>query len=276
MGGRVFLYHAHGFALGGTITKPFKAELDSHAATTLPVVGGYASAKSENFRFKEMVSFKSAHTYISGIRNDDGVHSTVVNTLIEGLNILDVITADAIIGRLSSKHVDGKEPEIIPLGSSFENLRIAGQPVEIDLDNDLFLKYPTYSALQTHFTGPDHTAEYQAKKKPRYLWQRDSEDLPPELEKGMMVPPDTGYHDTKGVLHNSMVKQVRLSGKAGEAEERTYGYAIRIPQVGRLYLGEVFTSADTKRLSMLRLELGSPVTGTLAAAGPVSNGSWYP
>ena len=84
----------------------------------------------------------------------------------------------------------------------------------------------------------------------------------------MMVPPDTGYHHSKGVLHNSMVKQVRLTGKTGEAEERTYGYAIRIPQVGRLYLGEVFTSADTKRLSMLRLELGSPVTGTLAAAGP--------
>ncbi len=276
MSARVFQYHAHGFALGGSIFQPFKAELDSHAATTLPVVGGYASANAENYRFKDLVSFKSAHTYISGIRNEDGAHSTVVNTVVEELDILGIITADAIIGRLSSKHKDDdSEPEIIPLGSSFENLRIAGQPVQVDLSNELFLNHPTYSALTMHLTSQEPRGA-DAAANVRYVWERAGDELPPQLEKGMLVPPQVGFAHSKGVLHNSVVKQVRLSNSDSSVHEVPYGYAIRIPQVGCIYLGEIFTSGTMKRLTMLRAELGSPVVGTIAAAGPVTNGNWYP
>ena len=274
MSARVFQYHAHGFALGGSFTQPFKAEIDTHAATTLPVVGGYASAHAEDYRFKDLVSFKSAHTYISGIRNEDGTHSTVVNTVVEKLDILGVITADAIIGRLSSKHKDDDgEPEIIPLGSSFENLRIAGQPVHVDLHNELFLDHPSYSALTNHLTSQGSSA---AAANIKYVWEQAGDELPPKLEQGMMVPRDAGFAHSKGVLHNSLVKQVRLSNSAGSVDEIPYGYAIRIPQVGCVYLGELFTSGSMKRLTMLRAELGSPVVGTLAVSGPVTNGNWYP
>lgn len=277
----VFLYHAHGFALGGTITQPYNEQIDSHAATTLPIVGGYASAKAEAYRFKDLVSYRSAQTYISGIKNDDGAHSTSVTTIVEELNILDVITADKIIGRLSSSHKKGEQPEIIALGSEFVNLKIAGQPVQVDLDHDLFVRHPTYSALLSHLenqkTDNATRENIESKPKVRYQWGHSNHEIPNSLlKRGMLVPPDSGWVHSNQTLHSSLVKQVLPVKSDSSPEEVPYGYAIRIPNVGCLYLAEVFTSAETKRLTMLRVELGSPVTGRIAAAGPVSNGSWYP
>jgi hypothetical protein len=279
MSGRTFLYHAHGSALGGTITHPFKAELDSHAATSLPIVGGYASAKAENYHFKELISYKSATTYISGVRTADGVHSTVCTCTIEGLNILDVVTADAIIGRLSSKHLGTGEPEIIPLGSAYVNLKIAGRPVEVDLDHDLFSLNPTYTALLNHLqaqgSGTNAGASKATPRRARYEWGGSSDQIPPSIEKGMLIPPAVGWQQANGVLHTSLAKQVRLVG-ANNSAELPYAYAFYVPQVGSIYLAELFVSADTKGLNMLRIELGSPVGGSVAAAAPTTNGEWFP
>jgi hypothetical protein len=275
MSGRTFLYHAHGVALGGTITAPFKAEIESHAGTTLPIIGGFASAKLDNYRLRDLISYRSAHTYLSGIQNDEGAH-TVATSTIEGLNILDMITADAITGRLSSKHMGSGQPEILTLGSSFVNLKIAGQPVEVDIDNDLFTVHPTYEKLVSHF-GPQGKPGAKAKNpaKTRYTWGLSSEQPPPQLEKGMLIPTGAASHHGDGVLHTSLVKQVRPVG-SNNSEELPYAYAIKIPHVGSVYLGELFVSEDTKRLTMLRVELGSPVAGSLAASTAVSNGRWYP
>ena len=279
MSGKVFLFNAHGFAIGGRITQPYQAELGSHAATSLPIVGGGASAESSNYNFNHLISYRSARTHISGIKGEDGSHHTAVSCVVEGLNILDIITADAVIGRLSSKHTGVGEPEILPLGSSFVNLKIAGQPVEVELDNDLFARNKTYSALLDHYQNQSSSSKAKAPKnapdKVRYLWNGVDSDIPAKLEKGMLTPPGTGWQHSHGVLHSSMVKNVRTV-KSTVSQELPYGYAIHIPHVGCVYLAEMFCSADTKRLTMLRVELGSPVVGSVAASGPVTNGNWYP
>jgi hypothetical protein len=274
MSGKVFLYHAHGFALGGMITQPFKENIESHAATSLPSIGGFASVKAENYSLKEIVSYDGAHTYVSGIQNDDGVHSSVATSTLEGLNILDVITADAIIGRLSARHKDGAPAEIITLGSSFVNLKIAGQPVEVDLDNDLFTLNPTYSGLLDHLQGKGKAAKKAPSGKSRYQWGAAGTDVPKGMEKGMLIPSATGWNHANGILHTSLVKQIRPVGSNSSPEEPPYAYAIQIPHVGTVYLGELFVSADTKRLSMLRVELGSPVVASMQAVSAVTNGSW--
>jgi hypothetical protein len=280
MSGRRFLYHAHGSAIGGMITQPFKAEIASSSATSLPVIGGFASAKDGAYQLKDVISYQSAHTYVSGIQTGDGAYNSVVTCVVEGLNILHVITADAIIGRVSSNHKDGEQPEIIPLGSSFENLKIAGQPLQVDLNHDLFAQYPTHSALLGHYESGSKGNKGATKStnapKARYHWGLTSEKIPPAIAKGMLMEPGAGWHKSNGVLHTSMVKQVRPVGAGNSAEELPYAYAIHIPQVGNLYLAELFSSADTKRLTMLRVELGSPFAGVAAVAEPVTNGSWYP
>ncbi|MBB5343460.1 choice-of-anchor P family protein [Tunturibacter empetritectus] len=280
MSGKVFLFNAHGFAIGGRITQPYQAELGSHAATSLPIVGGTASAESSNYNFKHLVSYRSARTHISGIKGEDGSHNTSVSCAVEGLNILDVITADAVIGRLSSRHNGVDEPEIIPLGSSFVNLKIAGQPVEVELDDDLFARHKTYSTLLDHYQHQRSSSKVKAPKnapaKVRYLWNGVDSDIPAKLDKGMLAPTGTGWEHSHGVLHSSLVKSVRTAKSTVSLQELPYGYAIHIPHFGSVYLAELFCSADTKRLTMLRVELGSPVVGSLAVTGPVTNGNWYP
>src|SRR6201996_405605 len=279
MSGRTFLYHAHGLALGGAITQPFKEEIGSHAATSLPIIGGFSSARTENYRLRDLVSYRSAHSYVSGIQTAEETH-TVASSTIEGLNILDVITADAIVGRLSSKHGKTGQPEIITLGSTFINLKIAGKPVEVDLENDVFIAHPTYDKLVSHLDPQGKQAKAAARAKSsakfRYAWGQSNDQPPQQLEKGMLIPTGADSHLANGILHTSLVKQVRPVGSNNSAQELPYAYAIQIPHVGRVYLGELFVTGDSKRLTMLRVDLGCPVVGIFAAAAPTTNGSWYP
>jgi hypothetical protein len=279
MNGREFLYNAYGCAIGGTITQPFKADIDTNAATSLPIIGGFASAKSEAYQLKNVISFRSAHTYVSGIKTADGASNTVVTCVVEGLNILHVITADAIIGRLSSKHKPGEQPEILLLGSSFENLQIAGQPLQVEINHDVFMQNQTHTALLSYYESGSKRGKAGAKgtnmPKTRYQWGLPSEEIPPALAAGMRMDPGLGWQKSNGVLHTSVVKQVRAVGSGNSPEELSYAYAIHIPHVGNLYLGELFSSADSKRLCMLRVELGSPFAGIVAAAEPVANGVWW-
>ena len=278
MNQRRFLFNAHGMTLGGSITQPFKAEIEGQAATSLPIIGGFASSKAENFNLKDIISYRSAHTYVSGIRTEDGLHHTSTTCIVEGLNILHVITADAIIGRLSSKHGETGQPEITPLGSTFKNLRIAGQLVHVDLDHDRFAQHPTFEKLVAQCESQSKRGKTATKTKeapkPRYQWGLPSDEIPEKLEKGMLVPPGVGWYRSNGMLHTSMVKAVRPAGPDSPSEESPYGYAFYVPHVGNVYLAEMYASAESKRLCMLRVELGSPVVGDAAVVEPVGNGSW--
>jgi hypothetical protein len=282
MGKRIFLYHANGFALGGRITQPLEQEINSHAATALSIVGGLASAKADSYRLKDLISYRSAHTYISGIQNNDTRHSTVVNTVVEDLNILDVITADAVIGRLSSTHEDGQPAKIILLGSTFQNLKIAGKPVEVDLFDNLFAQHSTHSSLVDHFHGKcksgDPCTGFQPPSQLRYEWGHPVAPMPDALKERLLAPPIPGWQQSGAHLYCNLVRSVREAGPSGAVNTPPipYSHAIKIPDVGRLYLGELTSSEDTKRLTMMRLELGSPVVGSLAVAGLETNGKWFP
>jgi hypothetical protein len=271
---RRFLYQAHGTAVAGSITQPFRANIDVNSATSLPIVGGFAAAKNGPYKLNEVVSFENAHTHVSGIETPTGVYNSVVTCVVEGLNILHVVTADRIIGRLSVKHQEGEPAEIVPIGSSFENLRIGGQPVHVDLNHELFVQNPTHAGLVKYFEGNKSGKKVASV---RYHWGAAGTELPARLEKGMSLDPKVGWHkSTHGVLHTSMVKQVQTTSPNGAGEGLPYGYAIHIPHVGDLYLAELFSSADTKRLTMLRLELGCPFEGVMAAAVPAGNGGFFP
>src|SRR6516225_8831974 len=131
-----FHYHASAHAFSGKFTRPFHEEIHVQAASTLPTTGGHGSARVENFKFHEFISFRVGYTHVSGgFQDSDQSNNTLVTSVIEGLNMLDILTADRIVCRLYSKHQQG-EPEgrVTMHGSKFENLAICGHPVNIELD----------------------------------------------------------------------------------------------------------------------------------------------
>ena len=130
-----FRHDASAAAFGGYLTRPFRQPLTTQASSVLAPVGGYASARVENFRFEEIVSFDAGYSQVMGTQRQEGdktVYETLATAVVEGLNILDMITADRVVSRLVSTYIPGEsgdEPPYSPIGSYFLNLRVAGTRV---------------------------------------------------------------------------------------------------------------------------------------------------
>jgi hypothetical protein len=133
---RTFLYHALAAGVSGRITVPFQDLIEVQAASALPISGGYSASRVENFSYKEILSFSLATTLtIGSFSESHREYNTLATVTIEGLNILDTITADRIVARLaSSQPQEGGEPEVTIVGTHFENLQVAGYPLDAQPD----------------------------------------------------------------------------------------------------------------------------------------------
>src|SRR5712692_4427524 len=153
-----FLYSGNAVALSGHITLPFDELIEAQAPCALAPAGGRSSSRVENFRFHDIVSFQSATTSVTGSYSEkDDAFFTVVTCTIEKLDILGMVTADKIVGRIMARHpyVDPKskrpitvEPEIVPLGCCFEKLSIAGHEVQAGMNVGVLSDLAKYSDLR--------------------------------------------------------------------------------------------------------------------------------
>jgi hypothetical protein len=259
---RTYLYNAHGHALSGHILRPFQETIEVQAAMSLPATGGYGSVRVENFRLKGAVSFKSASTHVMGsFDTQTKNHTTLVSTTIEGLNFLDVVTADRIVMRLASHfHLDNDaeppacdtEPHITVLGSHFVNLRIAGCLAKIEFDHELFLRIDTFDAVRKELASnagfrkmasdPYHTGEVQE------------------------CPGDCG------IVLCSLVKDMHVDCPG----VKHVGHVLTVPEFGKIYVAELLAEHSCRTLTMLRFELGSPGGGGGTTGSGQSNGKTYP
>jgi hypothetical protein len=55
-----------------------------------------------------------------------------------------------------------------------------------------------------------------------------------------------------------------------------WGNVIIVPNFGVIYIGELLMESGCRRLSMMRLMLGSPMEGDVTVAGVEGNGTKYP
>lgn len=251
---KTFLYHAHGHALSGLITRPINHVIEVQAGMSLPTIGGHGNSAASNFRFQEMISFRNAYTHVSGSVNDqDGSNTTQATTTIEDLNILDVVTADRVVARMSSERgPKDKESRILFLGSKFQNLRIAGNTTDVDLNHELFQRMDTFDGLKKEFKS---NSEFRKMTEDPFQ-SGDKQKLP----------------DPEGVLLCSLVKDMKTSA----AGVRKTGHGFDVPQFGKVYVGEVHVENHKRTLTMLRLELGSPVGGQLVVCQIQGNGMPWP
>jgi hypothetical protein len=236
-----FYFHAEGHAFSGEFHRPVVVPIEALASISLPTIGGHAHTRVDNFDIPRLVSFKSAHTHVSGSKQDDNTFTTQVTTTIEGLRILDFLTADRIVARLTSEHLrKNKEGHILAIGSNFENLRLGGYPVEVKLRHDLFLECKTF------------------------------EDLKKKLPKG--AKSGTIPSATSEAALCSIAEKIQTDLPGAELD----GHVLRIPHFGSIAFAEVFAEPGTKTLTMLGLTLGSPDGGTATTAQTRINGTTWP
>ncbi len=272
MTNKTFFYHAHGVALGGTIVRPFNKQIPAQAGASLQITGGVGVSRAERFRFEGIVSFEAACTEVSGSQStQDGSYNTVVTTTVEGVNIMDVLTADKVVARISTQHpANGDEPKVIPLGSEFVNLRIGGHPTDVELDVSLFCELDTFQGFKERFEKDDQFRQIARK---RFLWGELDKDVPQFLqERYKWHRQQPGLPESKGIVQCSLVKEIKCTCP----DLKRYGHVLLLPQVGKIHLAEILLTRHSRRLTMLRLELGSPVEGTLTLGSGEGNGVAYP
>jgi hypothetical protein len=273
-------YHASAHALSGDLTRPVQHVIEVQAGISLPSTGGVGSSHVENFRVDEVISFKRGYSHVAGSVKEEKsktTHTTHATATVEGLNILDVVTADRIVARVSSsfEEPEKKKPgphegKVLLVGSKFENLRIAGYQVEVELDHELLsLESGTFAAVRENFKSNE----------------RELRDIATATLKArgvdLALP---GELASAGVLLCSVVKQVHFKnpGFGGRDDRytppdvRSIGrHAYHVVDFGNVFFSEVLCQHGQKTLTMLRVELGSPNGGGFVASEVVVNG-WPP
>ncbi len=253
---RVFHYNACAHALSGNLTRPIQHDIEVQAPVALPTIGGHGSSRVENFRVKEFIHVKAAYSHVSGSEQKDNqkvFHTTLATTTVEGLNILDVITADRVVCRVSAFWTTPHYYSHFSFsGSRFDNLRIAGCPVKVDLNSRLISELPTFK---------DARAELKKDSKFRKM----AED---PFQNGSKVD----LKKSSGVILCSLAQDMNAEAPG----VTSVGHMFQIPHVGRVFLAEVLLEAHRRTLTMIRLELGSPVGGSGVVAQGGVNGRPYP
>src|SRR3569833_4110846 len=134
---RNHVYHSEAAIFEGNLKLPFSQNIGSHTYSKLNEQGGYVTQHSQNIRLGGAISFKSAHTHVAGNRSDKPDHgwTTLATAVIEGLNIMEIVTVDRIVAQISTDHPpEGYVPRVTFLGTRFEYLRLAGNPINVEID----------------------------------------------------------------------------------------------------------------------------------------------
>jgi hypothetical protein len=166
--------------------------------------------------------------------------------VVEGLKILDFLSVDRMVTRVTSEYKFDKkkskqdsESHIIAVGSHFDNLRLGGYEVKVTLRHDLLLKSKTFDDLKNNVKN--------------------------DPKSGKIVK----FGD--GVVLCSLVEKIETDLEKLPGVE-IEGHVIRIPHYGEIALAEVFAKHATRTLTMLRFKLGSPDGGSGTSGGGTTNG----
>ncbi len=133
-----FFYNAYASAFSGRITRPFDHLIDVQAPCALSPNGGYAASRAEGFRLKEIISFSSAVTTVTGDgHEEEEAWNQVATSTIENLNIMGQVTADRVIAILSIKRPFFGPPTFRIVGSRFDNLHVGGERVTVEFNHGI-------------------------------------------------------------------------------------------------------------------------------------------
>jgi hypothetical protein len=264
-------YIVQGDAIGasGQINHPFHDIISVQAASALTSDGGFSTARVDGFRYKEIFSFASAYTQITGSEPHTGVFETLSLSVVEKLNILDVVTCDRVVARVTAKYpgdrgegaMPSPETSIVPRGSYFERLRIGTEFFErLEVAPDCFCQpeYACWSGLLKALESNEKRTLLQ----PLSLPVPGPNGKPAPLLYGGKAPSVLGF----GIA----LRKPKNEGELGEP------LCIEVPQFGTVHLGEFFCYPDARQLTMLRVELGCPVGGGLSIAIGGGGGTPYP
>ena len=277
--GRTHNYHAEASILTGKLHLPLANEIKPQSHAKLAQEGGYLSERSKDYHLEGVIAYDKAYTQVAGNRSDkpDQGWTTLTTTVIEGLNVLEIVTADRIVGQVITEHpLEGYVPTVSFLGSRFENLRIAGFPVEVDMDLGLLGPRPLDD------TAYSVKSDLVARVSKVLGGLRERAELPAKLRERY-----NQLSSTVGIAHEE-VECSLVTRAAGAYPGASMAHVISIPDFGTIELGKVrichedfkkeasVPKKTTVHLTMINFHFGCFVSGSSSLCVSSGNGSTVP
>jgi hypothetical protein len=277
-------YQAEATVLSADFEQPVRETIKPRVHVKLPIDGHYKFKPATSYRLKGIISYRSGYSQVAGHKSaKTGGFTTLATSVVEGLNVLDVLTADRVVGQISTTHppyVPAKGysdpvPSVTFLGTRFDNLRIGGHKVEVERHLDILGSKSTDG--KSYFEDEDVLAriakQYDNIKsaaglpdwaKERYRWDRAAVQ--------------------QGKAECSLVNGVK------ESPGICFGHVIDLPHFGRIFLGELTVNRTNGKpaasklenqqpdkyrfhLTMIRLELGCLAQGSASVVTTDTNGT---
>jgi hypothetical protein len=307
------IYHAEAHILSGHLEHPIKQPVEDYGRVVLENTRreSLITQSVGETRVEGLISFKSGHTRVIGSQirsktdifgNDHAGWVTLSSSAVEGLNVVDVVTADRVVAQVSTEHpmINGHVPKVTFLGTSFKNLRIGGYLVEVELDLGICGNKPEgdlpYLEDSDFLDRVEHQLDSIASAKglPQSMEKQYDAKIAyiDDLKKranGRANGDPNGYSK----LQCSLVKSI---GPIPIPGVRTFGNIIFIPNFGTVALAEIEVGVGPSHsdlphrigsssepsdsnyfnLKMLDMHLGCPVAGALIVPSVGSNGQSFP
>ena len=269
-----YVYAASAYGFAAEFERPAKHSVPTQASSVLAASGGRGSARVNDFKLDGLISVAAAYSEVGGSYDEDhGLFTTYAFSVLEGVNVADVLTADRIVSRLTIySHLDPKdgEPRFDITGSHFENLKIAGHKVDVKLATDKFHKLQTFSQVA------------KGKMDEWVAWSKLSELTEKELNELK--------HDYHGLLEMAAV--AKTSKKAGKSkngdsyllspanhlelknpsEIKVHGHTIFVPKFGVIRLAELLVHKNCRFLTMFQVQMCSASGGGSSGGGAGGSG----
>jgi hypothetical protein len=284
-------YHAEAHVLSGHLQRPINQKIERQAPITLnDRRGGHFTRYAEKVSIEGLVSFAKGETRVSGARSlKNNGWVTLSTSILEGLNVFEVIAADRLVSQVSTDHayVNGHEPHVTFLGTQFTNFRVGGFPAELTLNLGICGNIP--SGGKSYFQDPVFLRGVQkqtetianGKGLPKEL--KDQYDKKLAYIKNLITASNSGDKGTHEPLTCSLVQSV---GEIPIPGVQSFGNVLLIPEFGSVTLGEIELTEKlyegnekpciSFELTSVKMKLGCVGDGTVAGATVTANGRHYP
>lgn len=280
---RRFVFRGNASGVAAHIRRPVNILLPVQAASSLPVTGGLSESTAGPLVWggrrpsgrqgfgadaDTYIKFDSATTRAFGdfvdpeqaiamtlgkLRFDEVPSQTTVSAEVKGLVVIGRVAVGTAAMELAAESGDGIEPPIHCTSATLDGVSVDGYPVNINLAPEFYCENDTMSKLAAAAdTGKYSQFFIEANRAARY-----------------------GFCSPGGTVLCTLVSSIEWADKP-HPEATIDGNTIIIPNYGRVYFGELLVTLNSRRLTMVRFQLGSDDGGDASGASGDTNGSNWP
>ncbi|MBI3476278.1 MAG: hypothetical protein HY010_11135 [Acidobacteria bacterium] len=292
-------YHADAHVLSGHLKRPIEQTIEQHAPVSLKGRrSGHLTRMADGVSIEGLVTFAKGHTRVSGSKSTKPGHGwvTLSTSVLEGLNVFEIITADRLVSQVSTEHPEegGHFPHVTFLGTQFHNLKVSGIPLKLKLNYGICGAKPAGDNSYLDDLGflgrvKDQTVQVlRGNGLPNDV--KDSYDKRlTEIERLISNKGSncSGKPDSPPSVICSLISEIDKNIEKEIEGVKVFGHVLYIPDFGSVSLGEVtvgerwYEPSDKKpanyfELTVINMNLGCVGTGNLKGGTAANNGHHNP